>query len=77
MRLPIRLTTHPLRAGTRLTGSCSIIGRGHVGVYSSAFVVMARSVGIPARVVSGWMIVKAPGAKQCIRTGGPGDGGGV
>ena len=29
---------------------------GTCGVFSSAFVVMARSVGIPARVVSGWAI---------------------
>ena len=29
---------------------------GTCGVFSSAFVVMARSVGIPARVVSGWVI---------------------
>ena len=29
---------------------------GTCGVYSSAFAVMARSVGIPARVVSGWAI---------------------
>ena len=36
---------------------------GTCGVYSSAFVVMARSVGIPARVVSGWAIVEAPGTQ--------------
>ena len=30
--------------------------RGAAGEFSSAFVVMARSVGIPARVVSGWVI---------------------
>ena len=29
---------------------------GTCGVFSSAFVVLARSIGIPARVVSGWMI---------------------
>ena len=31
-------------------------GKGAAGEFSSAFVVMARSVGIPARVVSGWVI---------------------
>ena len=36
---------------------------GTCGVFSSAFVVMARSVGIPARVVSGWMIVEATGGQ--------------
>ena len=33
---------------------------GTCGVFSSAFVVLARSVGIPARVVSGWMIAATP-----------------
>ena len=31
-------------------------GEGTCGVFSSAFVVLARAVGIPARVVSGWTI---------------------
>ena len=31
-------------------------GKGTCGQFSSAFVVMARSVGVPARVVSGWVI---------------------
>ena len=44
---------------------------GTCGVYSSAFVVMARSIGIPARVVSGWMIVRGRRRpKRCIRTRG-------
>ena len=34
---------------------------GTCGVFSSAFVVMARSIGIPARVVSGWAIAATPG----------------
>ncbi len=36
---------------------------GTCGVFSSAFVVMARSIGIPARVVSGWMISDYPGTQ--------------
>ncbi len=40
---------------------------GTCGVFSSAFVVMARSVGIPARVVSGWMISEHPG-RQTVYT---------
>ena len=36
---------------------------GTCGVFSSAFVVMARSVGIPARVVSGWMIADHSGTQ--------------
>ena len=31
-------------------------GKGAAGEFSSAFVVMARSVGIPARVASGWVV---------------------
>ncbi|MCY4583391.1 MAG: HEAT repeat domain-containing protein [Chloroflexi bacterium] len=42
----------------RLEGTC--------GVFSSAFVVLARSVGIPARVVSGWAISPTAGA-QTVR----------
>ncbi len=42
----------------RLTGTC--------GVFSSAFVVLARSVGIPARVVSGWAISPMAG-EQIVR----------
>ena len=39
---------------------------GTCGVFSSAFVVMARSVGIPARVVSGWAISQTAGT-QIVR----------
>ena len=39
---------------------------GTCGVFSSAFVVMARSVGIPARVVSGWAISQTDGT-QTVR----------
>ena len=39
---------------------------GTCGVYSSAFVVMALSVGIPARVVSGWAISRTEGT-QTVR----------
>ena len=34
--------------------------RGTCGQFSSAFVLMARSVGIPARVVAGWMAAATP-----------------
>ena len=40
---------------------------GTCGVFSSAFVVMARSIGIPARVVSGWTI-SATSEPQDIKT---------
>ncbi len=36
---------------------------GTCGVFSSAFVVMARSIGIPARVVSGWAITPMEGTQ--------------
>ena len=36
---------------------------GTCGVFSSAFVVMARSVGIPARVVSGWVVSPMAGTQ--------------
>ena len=36
---------------------------GTCGVFNSAFVVMARSIGIPARVVSGWAIAPNPGTQ--------------
>ena len=36
---------------------------GTCGVFSSAFVVMARSIGIPARVVSGWAITPTEGTQ--------------
>ena len=38
---------------------------GTCGVFSSAFVVLARSVGIPARIVSGWA-VSATGGEQTV-----------
>ena len=41
---------------------------GTCGVFSSAFVVLARSVGIPARVVSGWAI-SATGDTQTVYLG--------
>ncbi len=40
---------------------------GTCGVFSTAFVVMARSIGIPARVASGWAI-DATGERQEVRT---------
>ena len=40
---------------------------GTCGVFSSAFVVLARSIGIPARVVSGWAIQPSAG-KQTVYT---------
>ena len=36
---------------------------GTCGQFSSAFTVLARSVGLPARVVSGWMISSNPGTQ--------------
>ena len=36
---------------------------GTCGVFSSAFVVLARSVGIPARVVSGWVVSQMSGTQ--------------
>ncbi len=42
-------------------------GTGTAGEFSSAFVVMARSVGIPARVVSGWVISETAG-EQTVYT---------
>ena len=41
--------------------------RGTCGQFSSAFVVMARSVGIPARVVAGWM-AEATSGRQTVYT---------
>ncbi len=40
---------------------------GTCGVYSTAFAVMARSVGIPARVVSGW-IISSESSAQTVYT---------
>ena len=40
---------------------------GTCGVFSSAFVVLARSIGIPARVVSGW-VVKPTAQRQTVHT---------
>ena len=40
---------------------------GTCGIFSSAFVVLARSIGIPARVVSGWAIA-ATGDTQTVYT---------
>ena len=40
---------------------------GTCGVFSSAFVVMARSIGIPARVVAGWAI-RATDKAQEVRS---------
>ena len=39
-------------------------GAGTSGNFSSAFVVLARSVGIPARVVSGWAIAPIAGSQE-------------
>ena len=36
---------------------------GTCGVFSTAFAVMARSIGLPARVVSGWMIAETDGTQ--------------
>ena len=41
--------------------------RGTAGSFSSAFVVLARSIGLPARVVSGWAIAET-GAAQTVYT---------
>ena len=40
---------------------------GTCGIFSTAFVVMARSIGIPARVVSGW-VVTPTAETQIVRT---------
>ena len=44
---------------------------GTCGVFSSAFVVMARSIGIPARVISGWAIAPYPGTQTVYTEPGP------
>ena len=41
-------------------------GKGTCGQFSSAFVLMARSVGIPARVVSGWAIDQTQGTQTVL-----------
>ena len=43
---------------------------GTCGVFSSAFVVLARSVGLPARVVSGWAIAQTAGAQTVYTSQG-------
>ena len=49
------------RVTTRWTGSSSRVARGTSGNFSSAFVVLARYAGLPARVVSGWAITPMEG----------------
>ena len=41
-------------------------GKGICGQFSSAFVLLARSVGIPARVVSGWAIDQTQGTQTVL-----------
>ena len=41
-------------------------GKGTCGQFSSAFVLLARSVGIPARVVSGWAIDQTQGTQTVL-----------